>query len=137
MLKQDLRYLLRFNFINLNKYLFTSLTFKTIKKMKIRNFLKIASFLLCMAFAIPFNSTAANGTKPLTDSTADARMLTNIINRVTEIQQMDKSNLSTTEKRELKKELKDMKQKADGLNSRVYLSVGAIIIIILLLILIL
>jgi len=90
-----------------------------------------------MAFAIPFNSTAANNNKLLTDSTVDARMLTNIINRVTEIQQMDKSNLSATERRELKKELKDMKQKADGLNSRVYLSIGAIIIIILLLILIL
>jgi len=90
-----------------------------------------------MAFAIPFNSTAANNNKLLKDSTVDARMLTNIINRVTEIQQMDKSNLSATERKELKKELKDMKQKADGLNSRVYLSIGAIIIIILLLILIL
>lgn len=105
--------------------------------MKSSNFFKIAILFVCMAFAVPYHSTAANNTKPNTDSTADARMLSNIINRVGEIQQMDKSNLSATDKKELKKELKDMKQKADGLNKRVYLSVGAIIIIILLLILIL
>ncbi len=105
--------------------------------MKFRNFFKIASLFVCMAFTIPYISTAANNEKPNTDSIADARMLSNIINRVGEIQQMDKSNLSASDKKELKKELKDMKQKADGLNSRVYLSVGAIIIIILLLILIL
>ena len=50
---------------------------------------------------------------------------------------MDKTNLSDGEKRELKKELKGLKQKADGLGKGVYLSLGAIIIIILLLILIL
>jgi hypothetical protein len=50
---------------------------------------------------------------------------------------MDKSNLSMAEKKSLKKELTAMKQKADGLDRRVYLSVGAIIIIILSLILIL
>lgn len=105
--------------------------------MKIRNFLKIAPFLLFIAFAVPVKSTAAMNATPFSDSTANARMLSDIVNRVTEIQNMDKTNLSLTEKKELKKELKDMKHKADGLDSRVYLSLGAIIIIILLLILIL
>lgn len=69
---------------------------------------------------------------PLSDSTANARMLSDIVNRVTEIQNMDKPNLSLTEKKELKKELKDMKHKTNSLDSCVYLSVGAIIIILLL-----
>jgi hypothetical protein len=104
--------------------------------MTIRKFFQIAPFILLTAFAIPVQSIAAVKA-PVTDSTADARVLSEIVSRVTEIQNMDKTNLSVSEKKALKKELKTMKQKADGLNSRVYLSVGAIIIIILLLILIL
>jgi len=45
--------------------------------------------------------------------------------------------LSDNSKSELRKELKQMKKQAGGLDKRVYLSIGAIIIIILLLILIL
>jgi len=51
---------------------------------------------------------------------------------------MDKTNLSSSEKKALKKELKELKTQAtEGSSRGVYLSVGAIIIIILLLILIL
>lgn len=105
--------------------------------MTIRNLFKIAAVTLVMAFAIPTYSSAAVITSSIRDSTADARVLSDIINRVTEIQNMDKTSLSASERTSLKKELKDMKRKADGLDKRVYLSVGAILIIILLLILIL
>jgi hypothetical protein len=57
--------------------------------------------------------------------------------RATEIKEMDKSNMSRSEKRALKKELKQMNKEAREMRGGVYLSVGAIIIIILLLILIL
>ena len=61
-----------------------------------------------------------------------------ITNRVEEIKHMDKSQLSRAEKKELRNELKAMKNQARALGGGgVYLSVGAIIIIILLLILIL
>ena len=105
--------------------------------MSIKNVLKIVPFVVLIAFTMPLKSSAAINKIPVSDSTESAILLTNIVNRVTEIQNMDKSNLDATEKRELKKELKGLKQKADGLDKRVYLSVGAIIIIILLLILIL
>ena len=105
--------------------------------MRIRNLFKIATVMLVMAFAMPTYSNAAAITSSVRDSSKDARVLSDIINRVTEIQNMDKTNLSASEKTSLKKELKDMKRKADGLDKRVYLSVGAIIIIILILILIL
>lgn len=55
--------------------------------------------------------------------------------RLLEIKKMDKSSLTTVEKKELRKEVKDLRKKAT--NNGIYLSVGAIIIIILLLILIL
>ncbi len=104
--------------------------------MTIKKFFQIAPFILFIAFTMPMQSNAAMKAT-VTDSTADARVLSEIVSRVTEIQNMDKTNLSVSERKALKKELNTMKQKADGLNSRVYLSVGAIIIIILLLILIL
>jgi len=104
--------------------------------MTIKKFFQIAPFIFFIAFAMPFQSNAADNV-PVTDSTADARIVSEIVSRVTEIQNMDKTNLSASEKKVLKNELKAMKHRAEGLNSRVYLSVGAIIIIILLLILIL
>ncbi len=105
--------------------------------MSIRKLLKIASFLFVIAFVVPFTSTASVPNAPLFDSAADARVYAHLINRVTEIQNMDKTSLSATEKKEMKKELLQLKKDGDGLNKRVYLSVGAIIIILLLLILIL
>lgn len=71
------------------------------------------------------------------DGAKDAAMYSHIVTRVNEIQAMDKTNLSFSEKASLRKELKKMKKEATGLSSKVYLSVGAIIIIILILILIL
>jgi hypothetical protein len=50
---------------------------------------------------------------------------------------MDKSNLSSQERQDLRNELKAMKKEAKAIGGGVYLSVGAIIIIILLLILLL
>jgi len=56
--------------------------------------------------------------------------------RVNEIKEMDKSNLSKSERKAIQKELREMKKESRETRG-VYLSVGAIIIIILLLILIL
>lgn len=63
--------------------------------------------------------------------------LTEITNRVEEIKELDKSQLSKSERKELKKELNSMKKESKALSGGVYLSVTAIIIVILLLILVL
>lgn len=105
----------------------------TIKKL----FKVFFVFLFLIAFAIPVKSFAAINIKPLSDSLANARMLSNIVNRLTEIHGLDKNDLSINEKRQLKKELRDMKHKAEGLDKRIYISVGAIILIIILVLLIL
>jgi len=49
---------------------------------------------------------------------------------------MDKARLSATGKKEMEKKLLQLKKDGEGLNKRIYLSVGAIIIILLLLTLI-
>jgi hypothetical protein len=58
-------------------------------------------------------------------------------NRLEEIKAMDKSSLTSVEKKELRKEVRAIKANLKSTNKGVYLSVGAIIIIILVLILIL
>lgn len=105
--------------------------------MKLKKIFAISSLLLCIVFTMPLTSSATAKTSSFSDSSSADRMYANLITRVNEIQNMDKSNLSPSEKKELKKELLQLKRTGDGLNSRVYLSVGAIIIIILILILIL
>lgn len=98
-------------------------------------------YSLILVFTLGISSStvsAATKNETKTEMTAEQRaQLERLVNRVEEIRKMDKSNLTRVEKQALRKELKDLKAKANGLNQGVYLSVGAIIIIILLLILIL
>jgi len=60
-----------------------------------------------------------------------------MINRLEEIKALDKSSMTRVEKKELRKEVREIKANLKSSNNGVYLSVGAIIIIILLLILLL
>lgn len=57
--------------------------------------------------------------------------------RLAEIQEMDKSSLSSSERRVLRTEVKAIKSELAEISGGVYLSLGAIIVILLLLILLL
>jgi len=63
--------------------------------------------------------------------------MSRMINRVEEIRNMDKTNLSVIQKRELKNELKTMKERVRRGGGVIYISAGALIIIIILLIILL
>ena len=98
------------------------------------------SLALVFMLSISANTVMAadKSDKNKTELTAEQQaQLTRITNRVEEIRHMDKSNLTRAEKKELRKELREMKSQARAMGGGVYLSVGAIIIIILILILIL
>ncbi|MDB5019832.1 MAG: hypothetical protein JWQ28_959 [Pedobacter sp.] len=101
----------------------------------------IYSLAIVLMLSISANTVQAASAidKAKTEMTAAQRVeFEKITNRVEEIRHMDKSHLSRAEKKELRNELKEMKNHARALGGGgVYLSVGAIIIIILLLILIL
>jgi hypothetical protein len=60
-----------------------------------------------------------------------------LLNRLKEIDAMDKTALKGSEKRKLRKEVRTINKELKEMNGGVYLSVGAVIIIILLLILLL
>lgn len=60
-----------------------------------------------------------------------------MLTRLEEIKAMDKSSMKSSEKKELRKEVRTIKAELKATGNGVYFSVGAIIIIILLLILLL
>lgn len=60
-----------------------------------------------------------------------------MLNRLEEIKEMDKSELSSSERKSLRKEVRAIKTNLKASGNGVYLSVGAIIIIVLLLIILL
>lgn len=91
---------------------------------------------LLMAFGISFVTPAfATKTIPAKTEIPKEVRAQQIEQRLREIRDMDKSTLSSADKKELRKEVKSLKKEARS--QGVYLSIGAIIIIILLLILLL
>lgn len=100
-----------------------------------------AIIVALLAVATPQNSfaTKIENTEKTTNNSTEAEKArsTVLLNRLNEIKAMDKSTLSSTEKKELRTELKALKKEMRKSDNGVYLSIGAIIIIILLLILLL
>jgi hypothetical protein len=81
-------------------------------------------------------------TKPIlssitADKAVDTVQVNVLLGRLEEIKTMDKSHLSASEKKQLRKETRSIKRHLSDIGGGVYLSVGAIIIIILLLVLLL
>ena len=101
--------------------------------MNVKKLTGIAMITLLMTVSIPAISAPMLPTEP-SNSEAAAQAL---ITRLHEIKDMDKSNLSKTEKKELRNEVKNIKKELKANSRGIYLSVGAIIIIVLLLILLL
>lgn len=104
------------------------------KKSVILLFVAVLSltFVPMQTFAAPTDPPKTENTDPAAAARAEVLM-----NRLKEIKEMDKSNLTRKEKKELRKEVRSIKAEMARTSNGVYLSVGAIIIIILLLILLL
>ncbi|MCH7397456.1 hypothetical protein MM236_05630 [Belliella sp. DSM 107340] len=99
---------------------------------KITYFLSI--MFLFMAFAPTAN--AKDSKKEKEELTVDQQQRLDEINlRVEEIKSLDFADMTKAERKEVRKELKEMKVEAKEMGNGVYLSVGAIIIILLILIL--
>lgn len=98
----------------------------------------ITAFLLLTLTPTPLKAitgtdpTTATTTKSVNSKEADALLV-----RLAEIKALDKSNMSFSEKKQLRKETRAIKSQLKAIGGGVYLSVGAIIVILLLLILLL
>ena len=107
--------------------------------MNSKKFLRMVSLVAVLAISLPAISAEAPK-NPVQTATATANKeerATEMLQRLDVIKSMSKSELTRVEKRNLRKEVREIKKEMAVGNGGVYLSVGAVIIIILLLILIL
>lgn len=103
---------------------------------------KVNFFLMMMLLSLSMFPTTmlANEKNSIAIETTSKEVPAEIqlkLDRLEEIKDMDKSDLSRSERKELRKEVKEIKADLKSSGNGLYLSVGAIIIIILLLILLL
>ncbi|HRN99875.1 MAG TPA: hypothetical protein PLA69_11295 [Flavobacterium sp.] len=102
---------------------------------------RIVFYLLtALTLSVAPTAQAAKGATPIEvpndHKKAEARANV-LLARLDEIKAMDKSSMTRAQRKELRKEVKEIRSELRTTNNGVYLSVGAIIIIILLLILLL
>ncbi len=71
------------------------------------------------------------------NSDADAALAQALYVRLNEIKEMDKTNLTKKEKKELRNEVNTIKQQLSHIGGGVYISAGAVIVILILLIILL
>jgi hypothetical protein len=98
----------------------------------------MTAFLLIAGMPLPLKAVTATTITAIdpikTPESAQAEVL---LSRLNEIKEMDKSSLTSGEKKQLRQETRAIKKNLREIGQGVYLSVGAIVIIILLLILLL
>jgi hypothetical protein len=91
------------------------------------------TFIPVQAFAaIKTPSSLAATTPPETTESKEANTL---LLRLDEIKAMDLSNLKSSEKKDLRKEVRSIKRELKNISGGVYISAGAIIIILIILLL--
>jgi hypothetical protein len=106
--------------------------------MRSIKFSAVFAMIVLLMFARPALSaslTPANYSD--TSQAATEAKTAALVQRLETIKAMDKSAMSRTEKKSLRKETREIRKEMKGLSGGVYLSVGALIIVILLLILLL
>jgi len=108
--------------------------------MKKNTFVMMAIFLSLTFYPGQANASTKKAATPssiVTASPADAAKVKVLELRLNEIKDMDKSDLKLSEKRELRKEVRSIKQQLHEMGGYVYVSVGAILLIVLLLVILL
>jgi len=89
---------------------------------------------LSLTFIPLSHATEAVATSPAITKPVEPVAAKILTTRLYEIKAIDKSKLNSSEKKQLRKEVRSIKKELKELNGGVYLSVGAVIIIVLLLI---
>jgi hypothetical protein len=106
-------------------------------KKTIFGFLMIFMFSATMAFASKTESTSNNTAAVVkTENKLSAEEVASMTKRVEEIRAMDKSEMTSVEKRELRKEVKGIKENVRKNGEVIYISGGTLLLIILIIILV-
>jgi len=105
--------------------------------MKKTIFITLMMILTLGATTASANTSDLKSKEPVaTENKLSAEEVNRLLNRVEEIRKMDKSTMTTSEKRELRKEIKDIKKNVRRHGEVIYISGGAILLVVLILILI-
>lgn len=105
-----------------------------------KHLIMVLSVVLACTFQQSLAETIiSNVTVPtkLVGAEADSIYAEQLVSRLEEIKSMDKSTMTVTEKRQLRKEVRSIKAELRAISGGVYLSATAVIIILVILILIL
>lgn len=125
----------------LDKFLFCTVTNKIVQAMKTRHILSALALLLTLSFSVQAAGVSNKEIKERVSAmTADEKQqrAEEIRMRAEEIKNMDKSTLTTAERKEMKAEMKMMRKEAKAIGGGgIYISLAGVLIIILILILIL
>lgn len=100
---------------------------------------KISFYLMMIVLSLCIVPTQTSATeKPITTVNGNPKEIPAevkvLLNRLEEIKAMDKSELNSSEKKELRKEVRKINAELRSTGNGIYISVGAIIIILLLII---
>jgi len=90
-----------------------------------------------MSFTFTPATSIAATTTTTSASSADATAANALILRLSAINEMDVNELSSTEKKGLRKEVRSIKQQLSDIGGGIYISAGVLIIILILLIILL
>lgn len=106
--------------------------------MTLKKIFRVVSFVMISALVLPVvaSSEVAVSSKPNSEKAVDPKVAV-LMQRLNEIKAMDRTEMTSLERKNLRKEVKEIKSEMKAISGGVYLSVGAIIIVILLLILLL
>lgn len=94
-----------------------------------------AASLLMSTASTQLNAAVKVDIAPVVTQPIESKEASALIARLNEINSMDKSHLTSFEKKQLRKETRSIKHSLKAVSGGVYLSAGAIIIIVLLLVL--
>lgn len=103
---------------------------------KVSNYLTTILLVMLLVPAQLFAKATVTGPAIPVSPTNESAKMEAMVTRLNEIKDMDKSNMSGAERKELRKEVRAIKDSVKD-SGGVYISVGAIIIILLLLIILL
>lgn len=103
-----------------------------------RKIVQTSAFFLLFSLSATAQTSSVNSDQvQQTSASTEEPRARQLMDRLENIKSMDKSTLSSSDRKSLRKEVKEIRKEMKAASGGVYLSVGAILLVILILILIL
>jgi hypothetical protein len=107
------------------------------QKLKKMKKIIVFSMIACLSLTFVPGQSMAAATATSTTITTESAAASALVSRLHEIKAMDISNMSSSEKKGLRKEVRSIQAQLSDIGGGVYISAGALILIVILLIILL